>query len=71
VSAAEAELINTEGFRVRMPVRGRKELVEIGSRALPGKVSAAGTTSRQDVEQLNPVSPAQDLALTWITENPI
>lgn len=39
---AEAELINTEGFRVRMPVRGRKEQIEIDSRKLPGKVSAAG-----------------------------
>ena len=39
---AEAELINAEGFRVRMPVRGRKEQVEIDSRKLPGKVSAAG-----------------------------
>jgi hypothetical protein len=40
---AEADLINSEGFRVRMPVRGRKEQVEIDSRQLPGKVSAAGT----------------------------
>jgi hypothetical protein len=39
---AEAELINSEGFRVRMPVKGRKEQVEIDSRKLPGKVSAAG-----------------------------
>lgn len=40
---AEAELINAEGFRVRMPVRGRAEPIEIDSRKLPGKVSAAGT----------------------------
>ncbi|MEX0752682.1 MAG: hypothetical protein WD073_07125 [Xanthobacteraceae bacterium] len=39
---AEADLINAEGFRVRMPVRGRKEQIEIDSRKLPGKVSAAG-----------------------------
>jgi len=39
---AEADLINSEGFRVRMPVRGRKDHVEIDSRKLPGKVSAAG-----------------------------
>lgn len=39
---AEATLINAEGFRVRMPVRGRKEQIEIDSRALPGKVSASG-----------------------------
>src|SRR6201995_3863445 len=40
---AEADLINAEGFRVRMPVRGRKEPVEIDSRNLPGKVTAGGT----------------------------
>ena len=39
---AEADLINAEGFRVRMPVRGRKEPVEIDSRKLPGKVTAGG-----------------------------
>ncbi len=39
---AEAEIINAEGFRVRMPVKGRKDQVEIDSRKLPGKVSAAG-----------------------------
>ncbi|MBV8167932.1 MAG: hypothetical protein JO021_14145 [Alphaproteobacteria bacterium] len=38
----EVEVINAEGFRVRMPIRGRKEQVEIDSRKLPGKVSAAG-----------------------------
>jgi hypothetical protein len=39
---AEADLINAEGFRVRLPIRGRKDLVEIDSRKLPGKVSAGG-----------------------------
>jgi hypothetical protein len=39
---AEAELINAEGFRVRMPVRGRKEQIELDSRKLPGKVTAGG-----------------------------
>src|SRR5262245_65307511 len=39
---AEADLINGEGFRVRLPVKGRKEPVEIDSRKLPGKVSAGG-----------------------------
>jgi len=39
---AEAELINKEGIRVRMPVKGREGLVEIDSRKLPGKVSADG-----------------------------
>ncbi len=39
---AEADLINAEGFRVRMPVKGRKDQIEIDSRKLPGKVSATG-----------------------------
>jgi hypothetical protein len=41
---AEADLINTEGFRVRLPVRGLKAPVELDSRKLPGKVSAGGTS---------------------------
>jgi hypothetical protein len=36
----EAELINSEGARVRMPVKGRDGLVEIDTRALPGRLSA-------------------------------
>jgi hypothetical protein len=36
----EAELINAEGFRVRLPVRGRAEPVVLDSRKLPGKVTA-------------------------------
>ena len=40
---AEVGLINSEGFRVRLPVRGRQAPVEIDSRKLPGKVSAGGT----------------------------
>jgi hypothetical protein len=39
---AEAEAINKDGARVRMPVKGRKDLVEIHTAALPGKLSAAG-----------------------------
>ncbi|MEJ2175168.1 MAG: hypothetical protein P8Y76_09750 [bacterium] len=39
---AEAELINAEGTRVRMPVKGREGLVEVDSRKLPGKLSADG-----------------------------
>jgi len=37
---AEADLINAEGFRVRLPVRGRKDPVVLDSRQLPGKVTA-------------------------------
>jgi hypothetical protein len=40
---AEADLINSEGFEVRLPVRGRKDPVVLRSRNLPGKVSAGGT----------------------------
>ncbi len=42
---AEADLINSEGFRVRLPIRGRKDPVEIDSRRLPGKVTAGGTAN--------------------------
>ena len=38
----EADLINKEGIRVRMPVKGREGLYEIDSRTLPGKLSADG-----------------------------
>jgi hypothetical protein len=41
---AEAELINTEGAIVRMPVKGREGLVEVHSRKLPGKLSAGGAS---------------------------
>ena len=39
---AEADLINAEGFRVRMPIKGRKDQIEIDSRKLPGKARAVG-----------------------------
>jgi hypothetical protein len=39
---AEADLINADGFRVKLPVRGRSEPVLLDSRKLPGKVSASG-----------------------------
>jgi hypothetical protein len=38
----EAEAINQDGIRVRLPVRGRKNLIELHSRKLPGKLSADG-----------------------------
>jgi hypothetical protein len=41
---AEADLINSEGFRVRIPIRGRSEPIDLDSRKLPGRVSAAGAT---------------------------
>ena len=36
----EADLINAEGIRVRLPVKGREGLYEIDSRKLPGKLTA-------------------------------
>jgi hypothetical protein len=41
---AEADLINAEGFRVRLPVRGRKDPVVLESRKLPGRVTAGPAT---------------------------
>src|SRR5437868_2271057 len=39
---AEVEVFNGEGARVRLPIRGRKDPVELDSRKLPGKLAAAG-----------------------------
>ena len=39
---AEADLINADGFRVRMQIRGRADQIEIDSRNLSRTVSAAG-----------------------------
>ena len=39
---AEIEAFNGEGARVRLPIRGRKEPVELDSRKLPGSLRAAG-----------------------------
>jgi hypothetical protein len=39
---AEIEAFNSEGARVRLPIRGRKEPIELDSRKLPGRLSAAG-----------------------------
>lgn len=41
---AEADLINAEGFRVYLPVKGRQDRVTIDSRKLPGKVTAGGAS---------------------------
>jgi hypothetical protein len=46
----EAELVTLEGFRVRMPVRGREQPVVIDSRLLRGTVTASGP------EGVNPAS---------------
>jgi hypothetical protein len=42
---AEAELINAEGIRVRLPVKEREGLVELDSRNMPGTLSAGGPQS--------------------------
>ena len=39
---AEVEAFNGEGARVRLPIRGRKEPIELDSRKLPGSLRAAG-----------------------------
>jgi hypothetical protein len=47
---AEADLINAEGFKVKLPVRGRAEPVLLESRKLPGRVTAgpaAGVEPKQ------------------------
>ena len=69
---AEADLINSEGFRVRMPIRGRKDPVEIDSRKLPGKVSAGGTAGvdpgaapARDRLFSHPLAEAAGLAELW------
>jgi hypothetical protein len=36
------EAFNKDGARVRLPIRGRKEPIELDSRKLPGRLSAAG-----------------------------
>jgi len=46
---AEVELINKEGTRVRLPVKGREGLVEVDSRKLPGKLSADVPTAIKPV----------------------
>jgi len=38
----EIEAFNTDGAHVRMPIRGRKEPIDLDSRKLPGKLTAAG-----------------------------
>ncbi len=39
---AEIEAFNNDGARVRLPIRGRKEPIELDSRKLPGSLRAAG-----------------------------
>ena len=40
---AEVEMFNSSGAHVRMPIRGRDDLVNIDTRNAPGKLTAAGT----------------------------
>ena len=39
---AEVEAFNRDGARVRLPIKGRKDPIELDSRELPGSLSAAG-----------------------------
>ena len=49
---AEVEAFNKDGARVRLPIRGRKDPIELDSRKLPGSLSAAGpgTVSPSDYD---------------------
>jgi hypothetical protein len=47
---AEVEAINSDGIRVRLPVKGRQGLVEVDSRKLPGKLSAAAPNAVKPAE---------------------
>jgi hypothetical protein len=47
---AEADAINTDGTRVRMPVKGHDGLVEVHSWKLPGKLSAEGAQNIEPSE---------------------
>ena len=40
---AEVEAFNGEGARVRLPIRGRKDQIELDSRKLPGSGGAAAS----------------------------
>ena len=42
---AEADLINAEGIRVRLPVKDAVGMVELDSRTMAGKLSAGGPES--------------------------
>src|SRR5580693_4585499 len=39
---AEVEAFNNDGARIRLPIRGRREPIELDSRKLPGTLAAAG-----------------------------
>jgi hypothetical protein len=39
---AEADLINAEGIKIKLPMRGRKDPVLLDSQKLPGKITASG-----------------------------
>ena len=44
--------INGGGFPVRLPVKGRKDPIEIDSRKLPGKVTAGGAAGVNPTKRL-------------------
>ena len=47
---AEAELFNSEGAIVRLPIKGREGLVQLESRKAPGKLTAGGPQSANPSE---------------------
>ncbi len=54
---AEVDLINTDGARVKMPIKGREGLLEIDSRTLPGKLTA-GSPDKADPAEYDLVALA-------------
>ena len=58
---AEADAINVNGTRVRMPVKGREGLVEVDSRKLPGHLSAdaPGAVNPADYELVAAIAREQ------------
>ena len=62
---AEADLINSEGFRVRMPVKGRKEPVLLDSTKLPGKVTASGAAISTGESTMCQPLPSRGAKAAW------
>ena len=54
--SAEVEAINKDGIRVRLPIKGRTDLLEIHSRNLPGKVSAGAPGASNVLQRLEPAA---------------
>ena len=56
---AEADLINAEGFRVRLPVRGRKDPVVLDSKKLPARSRPAAPPASIPGTTISSASPCR------------